>query len=53
MMSTMLHLNFIDKILIRWGIVTKNYKNYSYRMQRALDAEHLSYNDFITKYYSK
>lgn len=44
-------LTFIDKFLIRWGIVTKNYKRYAYRMQRALDLQHLSYNDFVNKYY--
>jgi len=46
-------LTFIDKLLIRWGIVTKNYKRYAYRMQRALDYQHLSYNDFVHKYYDK
>lgn len=45
-------LTFLDKILIRWGIVTKNYKHYAYIMQRALDFEHLSYPDFMDKYYS-
>ena len=44
-------LTFIDKFLIRWGIVTKNYKRYAYLMQRALDYEHLSYTDFVHKYY--
>ena len=48
----MIELTFIDKFLIRWGIVTKNYKRYAYRMQRALDEEHLPYNDFIRKYYA-
>lgn len=45
-------LTFIDKLLIRWGIATKNYKKYAERMQRALDYEHLSYNDFTRKYYA-
>ena len=47
----MTELNILDKILIRWGIVTKNYKNYAYNMQKALDYEHLSYIDFADKYY--
>lgn len=47
----MCKLNKLDKLLIRWGIVTKNYKRYVYRMQRALDYQHLSYPDFIDKYY--
>lgn len=46
------HLTKLDKILIRWGIVTKNYKHYAYLMQRALDYEHLPYSDFVDKYYS-
>lgn len=33
-------LTFLDKILIRWGIQTLNYKVYVQLMQRALDAEH-------------
>lgn len=45
-------LTLIDKILIRWGIVTKNYKRYAYRMQRALDYQHLSSDDFFDKYYA-
>ena len=52
-LQIMIELTFIDKFLIRWGIVTKNYKRYAYRMQRALDEEHLPYNDFIRKYYAK
>ena len=48
----MIKLTFIDKLLIRWGVVTKNYKNYAYRMQKALDYQHLSYNDFVNKYYA-
>lgn len=50
-LNTMCKLNKLDKLLIRWGIVTKNYKRYAYRMQRALDEQHLSYSDFIDKYY--
>lgn len=33
-------LTFLDKILIRWGIQTTNYKRYVKRIQRMLDAEH-------------
>lgn len=47
----MCKLNKLDKFLIRWGIVTKNYKNYVYRMQRALDFQHLSSLDYLNKYY--
>lgn len=49
----MIKLTFIDKILIRWGIVTKNYKRYAYEMQRALDNEHLDTLEFWEKYYGK
>ena len=47
----MIELTFIDKLLIRWGIVTKNYKRYAYRMQRELDFAHLSGMEFWDKYY--
>lgn len=30
-------LTFIDKFLIRWGIVTKNYRKYQQKMQERLD----------------
>ena len=48
----MTKLNILDKILIRRGIVTKNYKRYAYRMQRALDYQHLSYIEFVNKYHA-
>ena len=49
----MIKLSLIDKILIRWGIATKNYKRYAYEMQRALDDEHLDTFEFWDKYYGK
>ena len=47
----MIELTFIDKLLIRWGIVTKNYKKYVEEMQRELDFVHLSGMEFWDKYY--
>lgn len=47
----MCKLNKLDKFLIRWGIVTKNYKKYSERMQRELDLAHLTGLEFWDKYY--
>ena len=44
-------LRTLDKILIRWGIVTKNYKKYAERMQRDLDYAHLTPTEFLDKYY--
>lgn len=45
-------LSKLDKILIRWGYATKNYKRYQKSMQRALDNEHLNVSDYIKKYYA-
>lgn len=45
-------LSKLDKILIRWGYATKNYKRYQKSMQKALDNEHLNVSDYIKKYYA-
>lgn len=50
-LQIMIELTFIDKLLIRWGIVTKNYKKYAEEMQRELDYQHLTGLEFWDKYY--
>lgn len=47
----MIKLSKLDKILIRLGIVTKNYKKYAEIMQRDLDYQHLTGLEFWDKYY--
>lgn len=49
-MNNMTKLTKVDVLLHKVGINTKAYKQYAYEMQRELDYEHLSCNQFIYKY---